>query len=107
MTLSDGAARGISSTAGAAWAIVAMRGPDVSIVAGGAVLLEKGTTSLMAESRTLEFALVELPRLGEDHVAIRPPSYSDVILISELSVEILGDVIMNSGSAGRQYSGTS
>ena len=99
---SDGAARGSSSTAAAAWVIAAMRGLDVTIVAGGALLLEKGTTSLMAESRALELALMALLRLGEDHVAICPHSYSVVIPISELSGEILQDVLRNSGSEKRQ-----
>ena len=102
VTLSDEAARGSSATAAAAWAIIAMRGLDVSIVAAGALLLQEGTSSLMAESRALELALMALLRLSRDHVAICPHSYSVVIPISELSGEILQDVIKNSGSEKRQ-----
>ena len=58
----------------------------------------------MAESRALELALMALLRLGEDHVAICPHSYSVVVVIpiSELSGEILQDVLRNSGSEKRQ-----
>ena len=65
----------------------------ISLVAGGALLLEVGTDSMMAECQALELAVLSLKRLSQEMVVVCPHRYDRRLSTAELSREVLHEVV--------------
>lgn len=90
--VSDGAARGSTGSAAAAWAVLAARDSSFILVAVGAQILEKGTSSLDAEVQALHLAIQAFLRLARESVIICPHKFDRLIQRSELSGDVLTQV---------------
>ena len=81
--VSDGAARGSSGRASAAWVLLACLGKRFSVVAAGAVLLQAHASSMEAEFAGFELALGSLMRLSRGYANVVPHDVQTTLDLSE------------------------
>ena len=79
MVFSDGAARSSTNQASAGWAIFLMRGENVHLAAAGAVLLDEGSTGIIAETVALEMAVKAAAKMASGCADVVPHPFDAIL----------------------------